>query len=411
MSNKNIKPSQLKKPKLRFKEFSDAWNEMPLSSLFMEVTETVGKRDIETYSITAGKGFVSQKEKFGKNISGKQNSKYIVLESNDFAYNKGNSKSYKYGCVYPNYENKQIAVPNVFICFKLRDSSMDVNFFAKLFESHCLDRGLRRIISSTARMDGLLNVSSDSFYKLKISYPSILEQKKISNFLDTVHDWISILIAQKKQLELYKKGVLRDIFSQKIRFKDADGSSFIEWKSVRVGNIVEEYIHKSTRINQHPILSSSMRGISLQSDYFNHEVASKNNIGYKVVPKGYFTYRSMSDTGNFTFNLQLLVDIGIVSPAYPVFNVVGDLDSQFLYYYLNNSSDVKNSLMSLRQGGTRFALSFKRFSELKILLPQIEEQRKIAQFLTSLDDLIKLKHDQIELAVQWKKGLMQNLFV
>jgi len=143
-------------PEIRFPEFNDEWVHKKMSDVFSEIRENIGSRNVETYSITAGVGFISQKKKFGKNISGKQNSKYILVKPNQFSYNKGYSKSYNYGCIYLNQECKEIAVPNVFISFELIDKEMSAIFFTKLFENHYLDRGLRRIIASTARMDGLL---------------------------------------------------------------------------------------------------------------------------------------------------------------------------------------------------------------------------------------------------------------
>lgn len=90
------------------------WEERKLIDVFNEVTDRVGNKNIETYSITAGRGFVSQTEKVGKDISGMQNERYTLLAEDDFAYNKGNSKIYSYGCVYRNSQGREIAVPNVF---------------------------------------------------------------------------------------------------------------------------------------------------------------------------------------------------------------------------------------------------------------------------------------------------------
>lgn len=87
-----------------------------------------------------------------------------------------------------------------------------------------------------------------------------------------------------------------------------------------------------------------MNGIFAQSDYFNKQAASEDTIGYKKVPYGYCTYRSMSDTGVFKFNLQKVVDLGIVSPAYPVFtSTVYDID--FVVFYMNNAISFKRQIL------------------------------------------------------------------
>jgi type I restriction enzyme S subunit len=207
---------QLFSQKIRFKaddgkDFPE-WEEKKLGEVFDEVTETVGNREIETYSITAKVGLISQKKKFGRNIAGRQNSKYVVLRPREFTYNKGNSKTYEYGCIYMNDEGKEIAVPNVFISFKLKDSLMKEWFFAKLFENHSLDKGLRKIISSSARMNGLLNLNKSHFFNLKISFPNSDEQQKISDFLLSIDTFIEDRAKQIKKAEKWKKGLMQQLF-------------------------------------------------------------------------------------------------------------------------------------------------------------------------------------------------------
>ena len=88
-----------------------------------------------------------------------------------------------------------------------------------------------------------------------------------------------------------------------------------------LGSFLEETSEKTTENDQYPVLTSSKAGLFFQSDYFNKQVASKNNVGYKIIHRGEFTYRAMSDTGKFFPNMLECADIGIVSPAYPVFRI------------------------------------------------------------------------------------------
>ena len=193
------------------KDFPE-WEEKKLGELFDEVTNKVGNEDYPTYSITAGKGFVSQAEKFGRDISGKQNEKYTALAPHEFSYNKGNSKSYKYGCIYLNNLGSKIAVPNVFISFTASSNSVIEEFYAKLFEHHHLDRGLRKIISSGARMDGLLNVNKKYFFELKVPAPHPAEQQKIANYLTTLDRKIELVNRKLIQAQSFKKGLLQQMF-------------------------------------------------------------------------------------------------------------------------------------------------------------------------------------------------------
>lgn len=188
------------------------WEKVKFSDIFIEIKDKVGNKNIETYSITAGKGFVSQSEKFGRDISGSQNENYIVLGKNDFSYNKGNSKTYKFGCVYLNNTGQNIAVPNVFISFRAKKNNIAHNFYAKLFEHHYLDRYLRQLISSSARMDGLLNISKEGFFEIPLPFPPIPEQEKIAEFLTAIDEQIDHTTAQLTHTKQWKKGLLQQMF-------------------------------------------------------------------------------------------------------------------------------------------------------------------------------------------------------
>ena len=177
-----------------------------------------------------------------------------------------------------------------------------------------------------------------------------------------------------------------------------------------VSDIVEEYNKKTKIQHEYPILSSTMSGIKLQNDYFNKQAASEDTVGYKIVPSGYFTYRSMSDTGEFHFNLQDVIENGIVSPAYPVFKVIGN-NSEFVEYILNETDEIKSQLLIKKEGGTRYALSFSKFKSLKICLPTLEVQDKFVTQLNMIDNLLYIEAKTYDNLQRMKKGFLQQMFI
>lgn len=248
--------------------------------------------------------------------------------------------------------------------------------------------------------------------KILIKIPTLQEQQKIADFLSCVDTKISLTEEKLENLKIYKKGIMQKIFSQEIRFKDKNGNDYPEWEEKRLGDLVEEYIEKTTVNNQYQVLSSTATGIYLQEEYFKKQTASENNIGYRIIPKNYFTYRSMSDTGNFTFNIQKIIEKGIVSPAYPVFkNKQEVILKEYLYFTLNNSKKIIEQILVLKEGGTRYALSFSKFLKLKLDVPILEEQQKIADFLSSIDDKIEKTENKLNELKEFKKGLLQKMFV
>lgn len=257
----------------------------------------------------------------------------------------------------------------------------------------------------------VLGISKSNISKIKIQLPEVREQQKITDFLTSVDEKISTLENKLELMQKYKKGIKQQIFSQKIRFKDDNGKDFPEWENKNVNDIFDEINTKTITSNQFPILSSTQDGITMQNKYFKKQTASVDNAGYKRIKRGEFTYRSMSDTGHFTFNIQNIVTEGIVSPAYPVFKAKDGHSNSFYYYYLNNSPSIKKQIFMLKEGGTRLALSYTKFSKLKIASPCHAEQVKIKNLLNSMNEKIEVHKEKFKQAKQFKKALLQRMFV
>ena len=164
------------------------------------------------------------------------------------------------------------------------------------------------------------------------------------------------------------------------------------WEQRKLGDgLIKEYEERTIKEDQYPVLSSTMSGIYFQSDYFNQEVSTITNKGYKVVPLNFVTYRSMSDTDVFHFNVQNIVEKGIVSPAYPVFSTINNVaHNYFLTYQMNESAYFYKQLQVAKEGGTRYALSYTKLCKLCVYVPSYVEQEKISNLFLTLDTLITL---------------------
>lgn len=180
-----------------------------------------------------------------------------------------------------------------------------------------------------------------------------------------------------------------------------------EWKKVRLGDCIKEINEKTTENNQYEVLTSSKSGIYSQEEYFDKQVASKDNTGYKIIKKGQFTYRSMSDNGIFTINRLENKDIGIVSPAYPVFEAI-NINAEYLRYFFQ-SEGFRKAIYNLSQGSTRTALKYKDLSNIEILLPPIEEQEAIVKILKNIKFIIDSHNKKISY-INLQKKYIENLF-
>lgn len=180
-----------------------------------------------------------------------------------------------------------------------------------------------------------------------------------------------------------------------------------EWKRVKLRDCVEEVNERTTKNNQYEVLTSSKSGIYSQKDYFDKQVASKDNTGYKIIKRGQFTYRSMSDNGTFTINRLENRDIGIVSPAYPVFEAIS-INPEYLKYFFQ-SEGFRKEIYNLSQGSTRTALKYKDLSNIEILLPSMKEQEKIVGILSHIDEIIIKNREKINLYIKRKNAIVDSI--
>ena len=181
------------------------------------------------------------------------------------------------------------------------------------------------------------------------------------------------------------------------------------WEQRKVGTLIEDYTEKTVTQNQYPVLTSSQQqGIVLQEDYFaDRQVTTDNNVGYYVLPKGYFTYRSRSDTDVFVFNRNNIVDKGIISYYYPVF-APKSCDSNFLLRRLNHG--IKKQLSMAAEGTGQKVLAHAKFKNMVVDVPSQSEQEKIGTILEELDTLITLHQRKYEKLVNIKKSMLDKMF-
>lgn len=184
------------------------------------------------------------------------------------------------------------------------------------------------------------------------------------------------------------------------------------WEQRKLEKHIIEYHEVTTENNQYPVLTSSRKGIFLQTDYYSgNQVASADNTGYNIVPYGYFTYRHMSDDEIFHFNINDIVENGIVSTLYPVFTTDEKLDSRYLQYQLNYGSEFARFAVLQKQGGSRTYMYLNKLKKLSLTMPtSIDEQKKISSFLMSLDNLITLHQRKCEQTKELKKTMLQKMF-
>jgi type I restriction enzyme S subunit len=273
-------------------------------------------------------------------------------------------------------------------------SPLKVDIYSQNYVSYYINEKLRKKISTLAKGSSISNVYNSDLKKLDIILPSLPEQQKIASFLTEIDTKLSQLTKKKALLENYKKGVMQQIFSQELRFKDDDGNDYGDWEEKKLGEVATK---KSSNIAANTI--------------------QENNGDYKI-------YGASGFLKNIDFYRESETYISIVKDGAGVgrtllceafSSVLGTLDTikpkkeihiYFIYCLLNNMCFLKYVT-----GSTIPHIYFKDYSKEKIKVPSLEEQTKIADFLSNLDTKIELLSTSIENTQTFKKGLLQQLFV
>lgn len=178
------------------------WNTRPIGEISERIQRRVNEgEDLPVLMISSGSGFVRQDEKYGRFMAGKSVENYIALEQGEFAYNKGNSKSYEFGCVFSLNTYERGLVPNVYVCFKL-SSNLNAVFYEHLFRADVLHDQLGALVNTGVRNNGLLNIKPVDFLACKVPVPPLHVQNRIAEVLTTAAKWIAL---QKRELELLKQ--------------------------------------------------------------------------------------------------------------------------------------------------------------------------------------------------------------
>ena len=201
----------------RLPGFTTPWQKRRMKDCFEHITDTSNGCEYLPMTISARLGLISQKDKFDRVIAGDSLKKYTHIQKGDFAYNKGNSNLYEMGCIY-RLKEQDAVVPFVYICFRPKQNVIG-EFYQHFFINHGLDRQLKRIITSGARGDGLLNVDKTDFFELEIVYPPIAEQKAIAAVLTAADNEIATHRKRLEALRLQKRGLMQQLLTGKTRVK------------------------------------------------------------------------------------------------------------------------------------------------------------------------------------------------
>lgn len=208
---------QLLTGKRRLPGFDGEWREVHIRDIFKPVRRKNDKGITHVLTASGEHGLVDQTEYFNRSVSGDSLDGYYLLHRGEFAYNRSSMNGYPYGAIKRLDAYDEGVLSTLYLCFKLSSDSCYSDFFKHLFEAGVLNEQLRKIVQVGARAHGLLNVTLHDFFALKVSYPSIDEQKAIASTIDIAERELDLLRTQLEALREQKKGLMQQLLTGKLR--------------------------------------------------------------------------------------------------------------------------------------------------------------------------------------------------
>ena len=394
-------------PSIRFRGFDDAWEQRKLGDVVKEITRNDPESEAPIMMITANNGFIEQSERYAFNNAGESLKKYILLKKGELAYNHGASKLRPYGSCFALTTAENARIPFVYHCFSAENQNAE--FMSIELNGAEIEKQLRKIVSSGARMDGLLNISFDEYTSVSVLLPGTEEQDRIADFFRHLENLITLHQRKFEKLTNVKKSMLEKMFPQNgscypaVRFKGFTGP----WERRKFGDVFEEYSEKN-RADLPPLTIIQGSGTIRRDESeraLQYDKASLSN--YKVVNEGDLIVHLRSFEGG----LEKANSQGIISPAYHTFHGEG-VDSRFYYTYFRSKNfidtDLKPHVYGIRDGRS---IDIEGMKTIEIPFTSYPEQKLIGDAVDSINTLISLQRRELEKLQSIKKSLLEKMFV
>lgn len=405
----------MKAPKLRFKnengqEFPE-WEVFPLSALAQKSKQkNHAKRVNLVLTNSATLGIIPQTDFFEREIVTESNlAGYYVVWVDDFVYNPRISVSAPVGPIKRNKCADGVMSP-LYTIFRFDRGIL--GYFEYYFESYTWHKYIKLVSNSGARHDRV-SITDDAFLKLPIKLPSLPEQQKIADFLSSVDERIAQVAKKVDLLERYKRGVLQKIFNQELRFKDENEQEFPEWTKCSLrsqgvftsgtgfseneqGGTEGIPFYKVSDMN----LPENIKWMLRANNYVSAEQIERHN--YKVITGPSIIFAKV---GAAIFLERKRVAQNFIIDN----NMMAYTPKHFLGFYRYFFEQLP--LSSYVRIGALPSLNYSDLKNIVVFEPNHEEQQKIADFLSAIDDKIQTMKTQLEALKQYKKGLLQQMFI
>ncbi|PDS24197.1 restriction endonuclease subunit S [Flavobacterium branchiophilum] len=403
------------KPNIRFPEFTDNWEHKKLSDLLAEAkkrNEDLKYDKDEVLSVSGELGIVNQIEHLGRSYAGVSVHQYHVVEVGDIVYTKSPLKANPYGIIKLN-KHKAGIVSTLYAVYKVKEQNACGEWIEYYFSLDAnTNRYLRPLVKKGAKND--MKISNAYVLHDRIFVPKVAEQKRIASFFTVIDKKITQLKTKKQLLQQYKKGIMQQLFSQTLRFKDENAKEFPKWEKKKLGEIGECFIGLTYSPND--VVESGGTLVLRSSNVQNATLAFYDNVYVKanISEKNFVKENDILICAR-NGSRNLIGKCALIKKEHENFafgafmSVYRSKFNPFIYHLFQ--TDLFYKQINEHLGATINQVTTKSLNSFYFYFPCEIEQLKISTFLNGLDKKIEHTESLIIKSEQYKKGLLQNMFI
>ena len=389
-----------------------------MGEVVKEVTRNDPTSEAPIMMITANNGFIEQSERYAFDNAGESLKKYILLQKGELAYNHGASKLRPFGSCFALTTAESARIPFVYHCFSAENQNAE--FLSIELNGSEVESQLRKIVSSGARMDGLLNISFDEYSTVTVLLPDIKEQEHIADFFRNLDHLITLHQRKYDKLQVLKKAMLEKMFPKngssvpEIRFKGFTDA----WEQRKLSEMcgtfeyglnaaAKEFDGKNKYIRITDIDDASRE--FLLSDLSSPDICLDGMSKYLLSSGDIVFARTGASVGKtyiYRENDGIVYFAGFLIRA----KVNQDNDAEFVFQSTLSPSYEKYIRITSQRSGQP-GVNAQEYGEYDLFAPSKEEQQRIGHFLRGIDSLITLHQRELEKLQNIKKSMLEKMFV
>ena len=403
------------KPAIRFKGFTDAWEQRKLGEVVERITRK--NENLEStlpLTISAQYGLINQNEFFDKRIASKDVSGYFLVRNGEFAYNKSTSSDAPWGAIkrLDSYESGVLST--LYIVFKILDErKTSSDYIVTYYNTDLWHKGIQAIAAEGARNHGLLNVAPADFFETNLTMPKdYAEQQQIGSFFQQLDHLITLHQRKYDKLQVLKKAMLEKMFPKngssvpEIRFKGFTDA----WEQRKFSDLYAPLVERNSDLLPYN-KTLSVATMTYKTD--GNGAADSSLANYKRLRTGDIAFEGHTSK-SFRYGRFVLNDVGdgIMSPRFSALRPLAQMPTNFWKYYIHYEPIMRKILVASTKAGTMMnELVIDEFLKSSVLVPSIEEQTRIGSILKNIDNLITLHQRELEKLQNIKKSMLEKMFV